>query len=433
MFGKKNTENVSKMRVLMLSWAFPPGINGGIASNVHHLSKNLKGSADVHVVTCGFPDEPATGLVDGVKVTRVNDRGIPQRDFIMWLYRVNSLMVEKASEIIQNEGPFDVVHAHDWLVSRAAVELKQRFSLPLVTTIHSAEPEVNGVKINTGALQASTLYIGQYLMLNSDRIICCSSYLQGQVMKGFGLPDSKMIDVIPNGVDPSRFDISGTSAPAAACPTHEENMPDGKKTVLYAGRLAVEKGVHTLVQAVAMLRHQGLDVELVIAGEGPYREDLMDEVRARGLQRYVHFMGPVDHTMLVTLYKLSDVVAIPSLHEPSGSAALEAMASMTPVVASDVGGISDMIEDGVTALKSKPGDSDSLAASIRRVLADRSLAESLKKNARQVVAEKYNWAFVADRTAGVYKDLLQQERARPALDTGDKQVDFVTAARKSLA
>jgi glycosyltransferase involved in cell wall biosynthesis len=395
------------VHVLMLSWAFSPRNNGTIAANVYNLSQRLKVTADVHVVTCGHANEPAEEVFDGVRVTRIDGSSLPQRDFLMQLYRVNSLMIEKAAKLIEKEGPFDIIHAHDWLVSRAAVEIKHRFNLPLVTTVHPAEPEARDWKAAMGVHQNNVHYIEQQLLHSSDRVVCCSSYMQGEVANGFGLPSDKMADVIPAGIDPAHFELSIPSCfHGEAAGSRNSEVPDWKKTILYAGRLTLEKGVHILVDAMARLRRDGTDVELVIAGDGPYRENLMEQVYARGLQKHVHFMGSVDHAMLVTLYRLSDVAAVPSIYEPFGIAVLEAMAGACPVVASDVGGISDIIEDGITGLKVQPGDSSALAAFLRRVLEDDSLAESLLTNARRAVAEKYSWALVAERTMEVYKNLV---------------------------
>lgn len=407
------------MHVLMLCWAFPSRTKGGIAANVYNLSKHLK-AAKVHVVTCGLAGEPEKEVIDGVHVTRVDGNSFSKHDFLLWLYHTNLLMIEKVGELVEKEGPFDLIHAHDWLVGRAAVELKHRFKLPLITTMHADEPEGRDWKIAMIDNQRAVHYIEEYLLQNSDRIVCGSS-LQGQVANDFGLSCDKMVEIIPAGIDPAQFDTSYMNKPPAG-PVGDEGASSWKKTVLYAGRLTAENGVQVLVAAIARLRDDGLDAELVIAGEGPYREDLMEQIYDMRLQRNIHFVGSVDNAMLVTLYRLSDAVAVPSLHALSATAVLEAMASASPVVASDVKDITDIIEDGVTGLKVKPGDSSALAKSLRRVLEDDSLAESLRKNARQAVAERYSWALVSGRTMEVYQGLVssgrQLVRAGPVRDRG---------------
>src|SRR6266487_2577401 len=123
----------------MLTWEFPPRIIGGLSTHVYFLSKSLaRRDVRVQIITCDFPTLPKDEILNGVYVTRVNSSGISYRDFLLWTHNMNSLMIEEACEILDSNR-FDLIHAHDWMVGRAALKLKILYKLPLVTTIHSTE------------------------------------------------------------------------------------------------------------------------------------------------------------------------------------------------------------------------------------------------------------------------------------------------------
>ncbi|HYU55319.1 MAG TPA: glycosyltransferase family 4 protein, partial [Candidatus Dormibacteraeota bacterium] len=118
----------------MLTWEFPPRIIGGISTHVYHLSRALveKGTP-VRVITCDFPKTPAEEIIDGVSVSRVISGRVPESNFLLWIYHLNSQMISKATELFETER-FDLIHAHDWVVGRAGVELKNQLGLPLIST-----------------------------------------------------------------------------------------------------------------------------------------------------------------------------------------------------------------------------------------------------------------------------------------------------------
>ena len=187
------------MRILMLTWEYPPRVVGGIARVVNDLSKRLiKDGHEVTVVTYKEGDVPYYELDKGVKVYRVDNFMINATNFIDWVMQLNFNMVAKASEIIQKEGKFDVIHAHDWLVAYAAKTLKHSFDIPLVSTIHATE-----AGRNSGIRDAQQKYINDtewMLTYESTEVIVNSNYMKGELQRLFGLPFEK-INVIPNGVN----------------------------------------------------------------------------------------------------------------------------------------------------------------------------------------------------------------------------------------
>lgn len=396
------------MRVLMLSWEFPPRIIGGTATHVYNLSRSLtERDAKVHVVTCDFPNAPPKEVVDGIHVSRVNSSGFPQTDFLLWVIHLNSLMIDKGDYVLKSEGPFDLIHVHDWLVAMAAVELRNRFGLPLVTTLHATVfgrqgDESKGYRKNIRSLE-------QFLAVESHKVICHSGSVLAKLMDNFELPEykKKAIELIPDGTDEPR-----TGGPDLAGPG--QVMPVTKKNVLYVGDLVRKNGLVDLIDAVAKLRQQGVDVDLTVVGDGPHRGHLIADVHARELQSHVSFMGAVDQATLVTLYKLSDVISVPSLYERAGLVVAAAMAGLVPVVASDMGGISEIVESGMTGTNVPPGDSNALAKAVFSSIVDNSFAGAVQRDARLSVDGIGDWNLLGDKTLKVYKSVIPAAGKKPA-------------------
>ncbi|OLD79042.1 hypothetical protein AUF62_00760 [archaeon 13_1_20CM_52_20] len=397
----------------MLTWEFPPRIIGGISTHVYYLSRALveKGTM-VRVITCDFPKAPAQEIIDGVLVSRVDSGRVPESNFLLWIYRLNSQMISKTTELLETER-FDLIHAHDWVVGRAAVELKNRLGLPLISTIHATEIGRGGSL--DGEYRRKVRDIERLLVEESDGIICCSNYMLDHIQHVLGAVKTK-IHVIPNGVEASRFNNGRQPQPI---PT---GVSEDRKTILYVGRIVREKGIFTLLDAFEKLRKQGKDVSLVLVGEGPLKEDLAKEVLRRKLNDRVKLAGFVDEKKLVSLYNSSDAFVLPSHYEPFGMVTLEAMASRVPVVVSDVGGLSEIVEDGITGVKVPAYDPSALAEGILRVLEDRELSEQLKENAYRAVQERYRWDVIAEKTIEAYRT----RPAEPSPSSRAVDVEFLT-------
>src|SRR6266540_3867999 len=394
----------------MLSWEFPPRIIGGISTHVYHLSRSLANhGVSVHVVTCGFPNAPSEATLDVVRVSRVEESKLLQPNFLLWIYHLNSQMILKAEELMETER-FDLIHAHDWVVGRVAVELKNKFIIPLVSTIHATEIGRGGNL--DGEYRRKVRDIERLLVDQSDQIICCSNYMFDHVQRELGAVNAK-IHVIPNGVEVSKFQNPGEPHLIQRRPSE-----DGK-TILYVGRIVREKGVFTLLEALEELLERRRDFSLVLAGEGPLKEDLAKEALRRKLGDRVTITGFVDERTLVSLYNSCDVFVLPSHYEPFGMVALEAMASRIPVVVSDVGGLSEIVEDGITGLKVPASDPRALAEGILRVLDDPELSERLKENAYRAVQNRYKWGMIAEKTREIYK--INAVKPLPSKAVGEEE------------
>jgi len=203
------------MRVLMLSWEYPPRIVGGIARHVEDLSKALvRRGMDVDVVTCASDGAEGAEDDEGVAVFRVPLGSPSPPDFVTWVMQMNLSLLERA--IPQAALGADLVHAHDWVVAYAAKTLKHAFRIPLVATIHATEYGRNWGLHND--LQRYISSVEWWLGFEAWRVICCSDYMRGELSWVFQFPADKM-HVIPNGVDPGRFEA-----------------PEGPTTLPHSGR-----------------------------------------------------------------------------------------------------------------------------------------------------------------------------------------------------
>jgi len=395
------------LKVLMLTWEYPPRIIGGIASHVYDLSCALvRQGMDVHVVTCGFPDALPYEVVEGVHVHRFDSYQIPAFDFLSWVFSMNVDMAKRAAGVVEvNEEPFDLIHAHDWLVARAALELKNKYGKPLVSTIHSTEVgRRNGIH---NGYQRTIHNVESQLVHQSDRLICCSRFMAEQISQTFGVPMTKL-DIIHNGVDASKFNIKANIQKAK-----EKYAPKGEQLILYVGRLVHEKGVHVLIGAMPKVLSKMPNVRLIIVGEGGMKESLKREAQELGVSDKVLFAGFIDDETLRLLYKISDVAVFPSLYEPFGIVALEAMAARLPVVVSDVGGLAEIVKHNETGVKVYPDNSDSLSWGVLKVLMNPKYADILRRNAYNVVISSNDWDSLAEKTAETYAKILPQEPREP--------------------
>ncbi|HLN61750.1 MAG TPA: glycosyltransferase family 4 protein [Symbiobacteriaceae bacterium] len=387
--------------VLMLSWEYPPYLVGGLSRHVYALSRELAAQGhQVHVLTRSAPGLPLQSVEGGVTVTRVQPYFQEPQDFRLWVTHLNFALMEAGAALLQQlDGPV-VVHAHDWLVAHAAKGLKGLFHLPMVATIHATEHGRHG-GIHDGGQQ----YINDvewWLTYEAWRVVVCSQAMRAEVRNLFGLSDDK-VAVIPNGIDlPGR----AGGPPRTAFATPDERL------VFHIGRLVPEKGAGVLIEALPLLlrRHP---VRVVIAGKGPFEAELRRRAQTLGVADWVHFAGWVDDVTAQALYRHADVAVAPSTYEPFGIVALEAMAGGAPLVASDVGGLAEIVRHEQNGLKAAPGDPLSLAEHIDRLLTDRTLAARLAASARAEVEAHYTWASVAAQTSAVYADVIAECAASP--------------------
>ena len=392
------------MKILMLTWEYPPRIVGGIARVVHDLSKRLiKDGHEVTVIT--YKEGNVSYFEDdkGVKVYRVDNYMINPNNFIDWIMQLNFNLLAKANEIMDKEGKFDVIHAHDWLVAYAAKSLKNSYEIPIVATIHATE-----AGRNSGIHDETQRYINDtewMLTYEANEVIVNSNYMKCELQRNFGLPFEK-INVIPNGVNLTMY-----SGIEKDYDFRRNYAADNEKIILYAGRLVYEKGVQHLIGAMPKILQNYHDAKLVIAGKGGMYDELKTQVDFLGLGNKVYFTGYMDHKSLCKLYKCADVAVFPSTYEPFGIVALEGMLAGNPVVVSDIGGLNEIVEHGKNGMKSYAGNSNSIADSILTLLFDHKLGMEISKNAKAKVKELYNWTKIAQDTHFSYQKAICETMA----------------------
>ena len=390
----------NNLSVMMFTWEFPPRVIGGISPHVFFLSKSLaKTDVKVHVVTCDFPGAPAHEVIDGVDVYRVDSYKNPAPDFATWVYLMNLNMQKEAAVIVNKlKNKIDVFHAHDWLVATAGIGLKHVFRKPLLVTMHSTEiGRRDGLHTDTEKMIHET---EAWLTYEAWKVICCSDYMVSHAKWAFGLPEDKLV-MIPNGVNLSVYDgIENDMTSFRA----KYALPE-EKIVLYVGRLVYEKGIHVLINAVPKVLEK-INAKFIIVGSGYMKEQLQNIVRSMKLEHKVLFMGFVDEETLLRLQKCADVSIVPSLFEPFGIVALEAMAAKSPVVVSDTGGLSEIVDHDITGFKTYPNNPESLAWGITKILLDENYKNYIRENAYRKVQEKYDWQKIAQQTKAIYKKVL---------------------------
>ncbi len=389
------------LSVMMLSWEFPPRVIGGISPHVYYLSRSLvKQGVRVIVVTCDFPEAPDYEVVDGVEVYRIDSYKNPAPDFPSWIYLMNLNMQKESARLVREIGKVDLFHAHDWLVADAGIGLKHVFRKPLLVTMHSTEMGRREVLHTT--TEKMIHETEAWLNYEAWRVICCSDYMVGHVRTIFGLPNDKL-DMIPNGVDTETYDKI------------EEDLTDFRakfalpeeKIILYVGRLVFEKGIQVLINAVPKVLSKA-NAKFIIVGSGYMKEQLLNIVRGMGLEHKVLFQGFMDEPSLLRLQKCADVSVVPSLFEPFGIVALEAMAAKSPVVVSDTGGMSEIVDHDKTGVKVYPNNPDSLAWGINKILLDDKYRDWIKENAYRVVQEKYGWDTIAQQTKRTCEGIMRE-------------------------
>lgn len=391
----------------MLSWEYPPKSVGGLAQHVYDLTGALAANGvEVHLITSGGQGAPFFENVNGVRVYRVEPYQVSSPDFVTWVAQFNVALLERAMPLLASN-EFNIVHAHDWLVAYAARAIKYASRLPLVVTIHATEYGRNNGLHND--LQRHISDVEWWITYEAWKVICCSNFMREEVRRVFQAPDDKVV-IIPNGVDVNNFkNLSKTTR------RNDYAAPD-EKIVFYVGRLVTEKGVQVLLDAAPEILSHHPKTKFVIAGKGPYMGSLKRQAAFLGISNRVYFTGYISDEVRNSLYSWADVAVFPSLYEPFGIVALEAMAARTPVVVADCGGISEIVRHGEDGLKSGTGNSHSLAGSILAVLKQPQLGSMLRDRAYDRVLNEFNWKNIARQTASVYREVWEAHRGTPWFD-----------------
>jgi glycogen synthase len=387
------------MRVLILSWEYPPLIEGGLARHVRKLAENLAAAdIEVHVLARGREESPPEEEAEGVVIHRVREPERPRdlSEFVTWIERMNADMLAAGVEL-GDRHRFDVAHGHDWLVASAGDHLAKRFRCPLVVTIHATEYGRHQGWVDKHP-QSYIHGVERWMANRADRLITCSAYMREHVADIYGLEESR-ISVIPNGIDPSELtpvdDLEALRSRFA---------PPQEKLVLLVGRLVYEKGFQLALEALPGLIERLGGVRFIVAGSGTAEQGLRDQAHRLGLDDHGAFLGWIGDDVLHSLYRIADLTVVPSIYEPFGLVALEAMASGCPCLVADTGGLREVVPTEDVGLRFRSRDPRSLGAMAERLLTEEKLRDRLVAEASEHVLT-FDWGDVARQVADVYAEV----------------------------
>lgn len=403
------------MKILMVSWEYPPVVIGGLGRHVHHLATALAAQRHEVVVLSRRQagtdpsSHPTTDeVVDGVRVIAAAqdphalDFG---SEMMAWTLAMGHAMTRAGLALHAQGWVPDVVHAHDWLVAHPAIALAEFFDVPLVSTIHATEAGRHSGWVS-GNLSRQVHAVESWLARESDTLITCSASMADEITELFG-PGLAEITVIRNGIDSTRW------------PFAPRQRRTGPPELLYLGRLEYEKGIHDAIAALPRIRRTHPGTTLTIAGDGTQQDWLVEVARKHRVLKAIQFVGRVDRDELLRLLHRADAAVLPSHYEPFGIVALEAAAAGTPLVTSTAGGLGEAVICGETGLSYPPRDVAALAVAVRNVLDDPAAAQRRAVAARERLTAEFGWSHIAAETTDVYlaaKRLEREPHARRPID-----------------
>ena len=404
------------MNITLLTNEYPPHIYGGAGVHVEYLVKELarlgNASHTVSVLSFGDQNEHSGNLsVQGIHPDFTPPSQDPRHAKFMDTVQRDLLMAGSVKDA-------DIVHCHTWYTHLAGCLVKPLTGAKLVLTTHSLEPHRPWKVEQLGTAYAASTWIERTAYGNADGVIAVSESMKKDVHELYGVP-YKRIRVIPNGIDLDEYRPKPDEEVLARYGV-DPNTP----YVLFVGRITQQKGILHLVNAIKDFRP---DTQVVLCAGAPDTKEIGEEMqgrveaaRAEGDQRIVWVEQMVPREDVITLYSQAALFVCPSVYEPFGIINLEAMACETPVVASAVGGIPEIIVDGETGVlvpferagendfepKEPEKFSEDLANAVNQLLENPERLKAMGQASRQRVEERFSWKVVARETLEFYKSLL---------------------------
>ncbi|HTU15363.1 MAG TPA: glycosyltransferase family 4 protein [Solirubrobacterales bacterium] len=388
-------------RILIVTWEYPPLIEGGLARHVRKLSEALvQLGLEVHVLTRGGEEATVEEEMAGVLIHRIvePERPTDLAEFVTWVERMNSDMLAAGVDL-GDRYEFDLVHGHDWLVAGACDHLARRYGVPLVTTIHATEWGRHQGWVDKHP-QAHIHGVEKWITNRSDRVIACSHFMREQIADIFSVEEGR-ISVIPNGIDPD--DLPADDPVELARLRSEFAKPD-ENLVLLIGRLVYEKGFQLALEAMPEVIKALPNTRFLVAGSGTHEAELHKQAEELGLMAHGTFLGWIGDDVLHSLYRIADLTVVPSIYEPFGLVALEAMASECPCIAADTGGLREVVPLEGAGLRFRASDPEHLAEAAIQVLGDEELGRRMVEEGLAHI-RMFDWADVALQTLELYQGL----------------------------
>lgn len=392
------------MKILHVSYIYPPELKvaDGITNVVYNVSKELANRGhQVVVYTSNLSDlhgyrllPPGHHLINGVGVFYFRS---------LWKYKTFIFTPSILRHIIRNAEDFDVIHVHDARSFQgiSAYMLNCIKNVPYVFQPHGSYlaslPEPYKIKILKNALDN---LVSKRIFKKASKIIALSGF-EAEQYRCMGVPKEK-IAIIPNGIDLAEY----ANLPAKGCFKRKFGIPEEKKIILYLGRIHKTKGIDILIKAYALLtKKMGTkNTVLVIAGpDDGYLKEVKFLADSLSVSSLTLFTGPLYGRDKLEAYVDSDLYVLPSRYETFPMSLLEAYACRKPVIASEVGGLRDLVVNGETGLLFENGNIEELAESIHCLLDDCFKAEELGLNGRKFVEEKFPIEKIVDKLEVVYE------------------------------
>jgi len=406
------------MNIVILTNEYPPNVYGGAGVHVEYLTRELAkldgGAHDIRVLCFGEQHEDKGNVtVRGVKP----DFELPVQD-----ERHAKFMDTLARDLIMAGSipEADILHGHTWYSHLAGCLAKQLTGGKLVLSTHSLEPHRPWKVEQLGTAYHGSSWVERTAYENADGVVAVSSSMKEDVEDLYDV-GSADVRTIYNGIDVDQYRPS----PDADVLRKHDVDPD-QPFVLFVGRITRQKGILHLVRAI---HHMDPEIQVVLCAGAPDTEEigaemeaLVDEAKAETDNRIVWIAEMLPREEIITMYSMAEVFVCPSVYEPFGIINLEAMACKTPVVASRVGGIPEIVIPEETGLlvdvdpsggdSVEPADPEAfaknLADGVNRLMADPAVRTSMGAAARKRVEEVFSWTAIAEQTLAFYKDLVAE-------------------------
>jgi len=390
------------VRVALLTREYPPEVYGGAGVHVEYLARSLRPLVDV-TVQCFGADRDEPGVVAHQSPTTLAGANAALQTM--------GVDLAMAAAVGPGDGRpgADLVHSHTWYANLAGHVASLLHGIPHVVTVHSLEPLRPWKAEQLGGGYALSSWCERVAIESAARVVAVSAGMRDDVLAAYPVVDPERVRVIHNGIDPADYTpAQGPHDAATLALLDRLGVDPSRPAVLFVGRITRQKGVPVLLRAAASLPP---DVQLVLLAGAADTPELAAEVVALvgGLRAvrtgvvWVQEMLP--RPDVARVLGASSVFVCPSVYEPLGIVNLEAMACGIPVVASAVGGIPEVVDDGMTGLLVPPDDPAALAEALGRVLADPAAARAMGTAGRRRAVEYFSWSAVAEQTAALYREL----------------------------
>ncbi|MFZ1767713.1 MAG: glycosyltransferase family 4 protein [Caldilinea sp.] len=397
------------MRILLISWEYPPNVVGGMGKHVADLAPALAGQPTddgplyVDVLTTRFSGgAPEEQVNEFLTLHRVDVPPIDPLDHYNSVVEGNQWLTAYAEQLGERL-TYDLIHTHDWLVAKTGIALKHRWKTPLITTIHATERGRHQGHLPSETSWQIDKLEGQSCF-ESWNVIACSIFMQHELQNYFGVPESKTV-VIPNGINIAEMT---RCAEEQRTLLRQRYAPDNERLLLYVGRIVHEKGLHVLIRAMPRILADYPNTRLLVVGKNG--EKYWPLAYELNVEKSINFLGFVSDDERDCLYAIVDAAIFPSLYEPFGIVALEAMAAGASVVASSVGGLAEVVHHKENGLTIYPNDPMSIVWAVNQLFSHPTADEERRHRAQVEVEEKYAWRHIAKSTAALYNQVVRERR-----------------------